>query len=331
MVLISTFLVAQNNTIIVDINGNGDYTTIKEAVNSLPKISDSDRIIFIKNGIYTEQILIDKNHVVLKGEDREKTIITGEIADVIFKMENPNNNYSGIVNLEGNDITIKDLTIENTYGKYEREEIEIEYPDKDGVLKKETVKRRAHQFALRSFNTTRLIVTNCTIRAWGADTVAPWNAKTGMYYFKDCILQGGTDFYCPRGWSYAENCTFIVSIYTSGALWHDGSANVNMKSVLKDCNFIGMLSYKLGRYHRDAQMYLIKAKFDENMQDKEIYKSGSSILNFPADRIYYYNCHRDGPDFDWYKNNLDKASVNLTENDITVQWTFDGMWDPTKN
>jgi pectinesterase len=329
--LMSTLLNAQINNVIVDVNGAGDFKTIQEAINSLPQNSESDRVVFIKNGVYKEQILIEKNHIVLKGEHREETIITGEIAHLVFKKKYPDNKYSGIVNLEGNDITITNLTIENTYGRFPREEFEIEYLDtKNGDIKKETVKRRAHQFALRSFNTTRLIVTNCTIRAWGADTVSPWNAENGMYYFKDCTLQGGTDFYCPRGWSYAENCTFIVSIYTSGALWHDGSKNVNMKSVLKDCKFIGLVPYKLGRYHRDAQMYLVNATFDELMEDKEIYKTGPVSENFPTERIYYYNCHRKGADFDWYKNNLDKVKGGLSVNDINVQWTFDGMWDPTK-
>ena len=60
--------------------------------------------------------------------------------------------------------------------------------------------------------TTRLVVKNCVFRAWGGDTVSPWNTDNGMFYFKDCIMEGGVDFYCPRGWALAENCTFIVAI-----------------------------------------------------------------------------------------------------------------------
>ena len=33
----------------------------------------------------------------------------------------------------------------------------------------------------------------------GGDTVSPWEINNGMWYFKDCVMEGGFDFYCPRG------------------------------------------------------------------------------------------------------------------------------------
>jgi pectinesterase len=89
-----------------------------------------------------------------------------------------------------------------------------------------------------------------------------------MYYFKDCIMEGGTDFYCPRGWAYAENCTFINIVPGAAAIiWHDGSKDQNMKSVLKNCSFKGATPYRLGRYHHEANFYLINCSFDKNLLD----------------------------------------------------------------
>src|SRR3954466_14246486 len=73
------WLTAQQR-IIVDATGKGNYKTIQEAVNSLPDSSAKDRIIFVKNGVYKEQVYIAKAHVVLQGESKAGAIITGAVA-----------------------------------------------------------------------------------------------------------------------------------------------------------------------------------------------------------------------------------------------------------
>jgi pectinesterase len=64
--------------------------------------------------------------------------------------------------------------------------------------------------ALRAMNCTRLKAVNCHFRSLAGDTVSPWETENGMWYFKDCVMEGGVDFYCPRGWAWAENCEFIT-------------------------------------------------------------------------------------------------------------------------
>ena len=333
VLLIPLFLKAQDVTIIVDANGKGNFQTIQEAVNSLPDSSSQDRFIYIKNGVYKEKIYIRKSHVVLKGENREKTIITGCIANGIYTCDHPYEKNTGIVNLEGNDLTFMNLTIENTYGLTAPDSsLIIECLDTlTNQMKKRTITKTTHQFALISYNNTRLKVINCILRSWGADTVAPWNTQGGMYYFKDCIMQGGTDFYCPRGWSYAENCTFVCLKSNSASIWHDGTDDKNKKSVLKNCAFEGTTPYRLGRYHHDAHFYFINCSFDECLVDTPIYKAATAKEVFWAPREYYYNCHRESGDFEWFKNNLDKAAGSPSPESITEEWTFDGKWNPVQN
>jgi pectinesterase len=67
-----------------------------------------------------------------------------------------------------------------------------------------------------------------------------------MFYFKDCLMEGGVDFYCPRGWAYAENCTFFANTGPA-SIWHDGTGNIDFKTVLKNCKFDGYDGFKLGR------------------------------------------------------------------------------------
>ena len=180
--------------------------------------------------------------------------------------------------------------------------------------------------AIRSFSTTRLKARNCLFCAYGGDTVSPWNTDDGMFYFNNCIMEGGVDFYCPRGWAYAENCTFICHS-SEAAIWHDGSKHENSKTVLVNCLFRGDDGFKLGRYHRDAQFFLINCSFANNMANADIYQRAAVPANIIqwGKRVYYYNCHREGGDYAWHKNNL---PPHMDETEISAAWTFENKWDP---
>jgi len=58
-------------TIIVDISGNGDYTSIKEAIAN----ADITDIILIRSGIYNEHSIKVSNKIEINGEDPSNTII----------------------------------------------------------------------------------------------------------------------------------------------------------------------------------------------------------------------------------------------------------------
>lgn len=321
--------IAAQQRIIVDPAGKGNYRTIQEAVNSLPDSSATDRIIFIKNGVYKEQVHLAKPHVVLQGESKNGTIITGAVASLIYSCEHPGDNNSAILNLDGNDITLLDLTIENSYGKTAPDSVIIDCAPKPGKVK---VIKTAHQFALKTNRATRLKVINCILRAWGNDTVSPWTGATGMYYFKDCTMIGGTDFYCPRGWAYAEDCTFITNVPDAAAvIWHDGSRGRDQKSVFRNCSFKGEVPYYLGRYHHEASFYLINCRFDKHLADTAIFKAATAKPMTWESTAYYYGCHKEGKPFNWYKDNLSAAPGAPAASAINAAWTFEGKWAPGKH
>jgi PelA/Pel-15E family pectate lyase len=322
----------KSKVIIVDTAGKGDFKSIQEAINSLPVIATVPRIIYIRNGIYHEKILIDKNFISLIGEDRNLTKIEISLAREIWRCENNDDWGAATLNLKGNDIDLENLTIINRYGldhSNDKEGIHIDCPG-DSLQHFKTIQKDGHQMALRSFGTTRLRVFNCILRAYGGDTVSPWNTDNGQFYFKDCLMEGGVDFYCPRGWAYAENCTFIAHGNVA-AIWHDGSKYADSKTVLKNCNFSGDDGFKLGRYHRDAQFYLIDCSFAANMADMPIYLNPSKPQNIIqwGHRVYFYHCHRDGGDYAWHADNLQNAPGSPTPDKINATWAFDKQWQPS--
>jgi pectinesterase len=230
------------------------------------------------------------------------------------------------MNVGANDITLKNLTITNSFGFDLKEETTV-YCASDTVSKQKKLRKDGHQMALRTMNATRMKAINCRFRSFGGDTVSPWDVENGMWYFKDCIMEGGVDFYCPRGWAYAENCEFITHSGPA-AIWHDGSRVEDSKTVLVNCTFKGYDGFSLGRYHRDAQFYLINCRFAKNMKDAPIYRVPTNNTINWGERIYYFNCQREGgSDFKWYANNLPTA---VKASDITVNWVFKNKWNPTK-
>jgi pectinesterase len=310
--------------IIVDAAGKGNFTSIQLAINSLSDTAAKPRIIFIKKGIYKEKIFIEKHNIVLEGEDKNNTVLLQSIARDEFRCNNTDDWGVATINLKGNDITLKNLTITNSYGFDNDKEVTIACAN-DTAKHEKKVRKDGHQMALRSFSTTRLQVINCILKAYGGDTVSPWNVEAGMFYFKDCVMEGGVDFYCPRGWAYAENCKFY-SHTGSAAIWHDGSKYESSKTVLKNCSFDGYEGFKLGRWHRDAQFYLIDCKFSKAMANEPIYQVKTMNTILWGSRQYYFNCHREGGDFNWFENNLDKANGSPNASTINANWTFDGKW-----
>jgi pectinesterase len=312
--------------IVVDQQGRGDFKTIAEAINSLPDSSATARTVYIKKGTYREKIFISKHNIVFEGEDRDKTIITQDIARDEWRCDHPDDWGVATMNVNGNDITLKNVTVANDYGFNVKESKTIDCPN-DTVTHKRTITINGHQMALRTMKATRLKAINCHFRAYAGDTVSPWNTTDGMFYFKDCIMEGGVDFYCPRGWAWAENCSFFANTGPA-SIWHDGSGDPDQKTVLINCRFDGYPGFKLGRYHREAQFYIIGCHFSRNMADTPIYHVPTTPVKW-GERIYYYNCHREGGnDFGWYANNI---PASLKADEVTISWLFKNKWNPLTN
>ena len=315
--------------VVVSLDGKGDYKTIQGAINSLSDSAASPRTIYIKNGVYREKVYLEKANIILEGESRDKTILVYSIARDEWRCGHTDDWGVATLNVGSNDITLKNMTVTNDFGfNYTEKTIwcasDSTMPDKMKKLRKD-----GHQMAVRTMNmATRMKAINCKFTAFGGDTMSPWEIYNGMWYFKDCVFEGGVDFYCPRGWAWAENCEFI-SHTGPAAIWHDGSGNQDSKSVLVNCTFKGYDGFYLGRYHRDAQIYLIGCSFAANMRDTAIYIVPTKNTIQWGHRIYYYNCHKQGGnEYKWYANNLPES---VKPQDISVKWVFGNRWNPEKN
>jgi pectinesterase len=307
----NTFLFGKEKAdIIVAKDGSGNYTSIQEAVNSVLVDNKHNIIILICKGLYHEKLFLTRNFVTLVGEDRDSTqIVYAELRKNWTADHHGSDWGSAVINIDSNvsDITLANLTVHNNYGGL--------YRDHD------------HQFAIRGGG-TRVLILNCTVIADGGDTLSLWNKTDGMYYHANCSFEGWVDYVCPRGWCYITDSKFYGH-NLSASIWHDGDANKSQKFVIRYSSFDGVQGFPLGRNHRDGQIYLLDCTFTKTMADTPIYFPNTSKTSWKwGPRHYFYDCHRDGGDFAWFKDNLETASGSPKESEITAAWTFDGRWDP---
>ncbi len=297
--------------IVVAADGSGNFTSIQAAINSIPKNNSTNVFILIKKGVYHEKLFIEKSFLTLVGEDQDSTrIVYAELRQAWNESHNGSDWGAAVLNIDSaaSDITIANLTIHNDYGSLHNDP--------------------RHQFAIRG-NGTRIRILYCNVIADGADTISLWNRAAGMYYHANCYFEGWVDYVCPRGWCYITDSRFFGH-NLSASIWHDGSENKDEKFVIRYSSFDGVPGFPLGRHHRDAQIFLLDCIFSRTMADKPIYlpvSPNSRPWQWSA-RHYFYNCHRVGGDYAWFRDNLSDAAGAPKPADVNAKWTFDGKWDP---
>lgn len=95
---ILTNKIKSNNTIVVDVNGGGDFKSVQAAIDSVPEGNSKWVIIHVRKGKYREKVHIPKSkpNIFLRGNGRGKTFIiwsqssTDNIESATFKVEASN-------------------------------------------------------------------------------------------------------------------------------------------------------------------------------------------------------------------------------------------------
>lgn len=168
----------RQDTIVVSRDGTGNFRTLQEAIESARAFMDYTVTIYVKNGVYKEKVIVPSwvENIDIIGEDRDKTIITYD--------DHANINKKGTfrtytVKVEGSDITFKNLTIENNAAQL------------------------GQAVALHTEG-DRLKFINCRILG-NQDTIYT-GAKFTRLYFKDCYIDGTTDFIFGPSTALFEDC-----------------------------------------------------------------------------------------------------------------------------
>jgi len=190
------------DTIVVARDGSGEFRTIDEAIEVCRAFMDYHKVIYIKKGTYKEKLIIPSwlQNIELCGESKEETIITYDdhanvkvILGTAAPREQPMGTFrTYTLKVEGNDITLKNLTIENNSA------------------------RKGQAVSLHTEG-DRIRVINCRILGH-QDTIYTGVPGTRIY-FNGCYICGTTDFIFGPSTAWFEDCTIesLVNSYVTAA------------------------------------------------------------------------------------------------------------------
>lgn len=173
------------DTLFVARDGTAEFRNISDAVEVCRAFMEYHKVIYVKKGVYKEKLIIPSwlTHIEICGEDPENTVITyDDHANILYP---PTGKGMGTfrtytVKVEGNFITFKNITIENNAA------------------------RLGQAVALHTEG-DRLVFVNCRILG-NQDTIYTGMAYTRLF-FKNCYIEGTTDFIFGPSTAWFEECT----------------------------------------------------------------------------------------------------------------------------
>ena len=179
------------DTLFVARDGTAEFRNVSEAIEVCRAFMEYHKVIYVKKGVYKEKLVIPQwlTNIEICGEDRDQTIITWDDhanikADITPLTTSGEAQKIGTfrtftLKIQGSKITLKNITIENNSA------------------------RLGQAVALHTEG-DRLTFVNCRFLGH-QDTIYTGNAKTRLY-FKDCYIEGTTDFIFGPSTAWFEHC-----------------------------------------------------------------------------------------------------------------------------
>lgn len=165
------------------------FRTVQAAVDAANGTAEKPYLIFVKAGTYDEHVVISKPYTHITGQNKQNTIITHNLL-----ASNGGVDKTATINVTAANVTLNDLTIENTR------------------------KNEGQALALYTKN-DRIVVTNCNLLGW-QDTYRT-GKKGQRHIVRNSLISGTTDFIYNDGDVYFDADTLQVlrqsNVITAGA------------------------------------------------------------------------------------------------------------------
>lgn len=172
------------DTLVVAHDGTGQFRNIADAIEVCRAFMEYHKVIFVKTGIYKEKLVIPQwlTNIEICGEERDKTVITYDDHANIFlpaigKGMGTFRTYT--LKIQGSRITLKNITVENNSA------------------------RLGQAVALHTEGDCLTFI-NCRFLGH-QDTIYTGNAHSRLY-FRDCYIEGTTDFIFGPSTAWFEHC-----------------------------------------------------------------------------------------------------------------------------
>ncbi len=169
--------------LIVARDGSGDFRTLQEAINAVPDMRKNRTIIFIRNGIYKEKLVIPetKTMVTLIGEQVDSVIITYDDHAATKNIFSEEKGTSGSAScyLTGKDLIAENITFANSSGP-------------------------VGQAVAAWVAGDRMTFINCRFLGF-QDTLYTYGHDSRQYYLR-CYIEGTVDFIFGSSTAVFDSC-----------------------------------------------------------------------------------------------------------------------------
>ncbi|CAH9138865.1 unnamed protein product [Cuscuta epithymum] len=165
--------------IVVSKDGDGDYTTLKQAVEAAEEGSEKRVVIYVKEGVYNEYVEVgpEKTNLMIVGDGMNETIFTGNHNYV----DNYTTFNSFTLASKGANFILQDVGVRNTAGA------------------------KKHQAVALRVGGDKSIINRCLIQGF-QDTLY---AHSLRHFYRDCTVIGTVDFIFGNAAAVFQNCTLV--------------------------------------------------------------------------------------------------------------------------
>ncbi|CAL0324596.1 unnamed protein product [Lupinus luteus] len=267
--LISSYAASKANVVVAQ-DGSGNYKTVTEAINAAPRSSNQRYVIYVKAGIYNEQIVIKANNIMLIGDGIGKTVITGSKS-----VEGGSTTYdSATVAAEGYGFMAQDITFRNTA-------------------------TTTQAVALRS-SSDNSVFYKCGLEGY-QDTLYVHSQRQ---FYRECDIYGTVDFIFGNAAVVFQNCNLYarngyqntVTVTAQGRL----DPNQNTGIIIHNSKFTGAPGFNsknvksyLGRPWKQYSKTVVMKTFLDSFLNPEGWTVWDG--NFALDTLYYAEYENTGP------------------------------------
>ncbi|OCX54019.1 pectin esterase [Mucilaginibacter sp. PPCGB 2223] len=184
LIALNGYVNAQTKTITVAQDGSGSYKTVQAALDAIPNSNTKPLVIYVKNGLYREKLHLDagKQFVELVGESRFGTILTYDDHPGMVSPKgdsiNTRSSYSFLI--AADNFRARNITFRNDAGFTAGQAVAVECRG------------------------DKAIFTDC--RFIGNQDILFLNSETSRQYYKDCYIEGTTDFIFGAATAWFESC-----------------------------------------------------------------------------------------------------------------------------
>ncbi|KAK4266244.1 hypothetical protein QN277_027194 [Acacia crassicarpa] len=172
-------LASSSSAVTVSINGDGEFTTISQAIAAAPSYSDTKYTILVRPGIYEEHLQIprDKTNILLIGDGRHNTILLGHHNGGTLSA-------TATLAIHGAGFMAQGMAIVNSAGPNAGPGIAL-------------------------LNTADMsVLYNCSVEGY-QDTL--W-ASTGRQFYGECHIYGSVDFVMGNAAAVFQNCMLYARL-----------------------------------------------------------------------------------------------------------------------